>query len=60
MAKAMLGQWDEAASDLHAASRLDHDEEISAVLKKVLSVNCSSPPPVICDGEVACRVINKF
>ncbi|XP_031406981.1 TPR repeat-containing thioredoxin TDX [Punica granatum] len=35
MAKAMLGRWDEAASDLQAASKLDHDEEISAVLKKV-------------------------
>lgn len=31
----MLGQWQEAAKDLHLASKLDYDEEISAVLKKV-------------------------
>ena len=35
MARAMLGQWEEAAKDLHVASKLDYDEEISAVLKKV-------------------------
>ncbi|KAK6947623.1 STI1/HOP, DP domain [Dillenia turbinata] len=35
MARAMLGQWEEAAKDLHLASKLDYDEEISAVLKKV-------------------------
>ncbi|CAL5359907.1 unnamed protein product [Camellia sinensis] len=35
MAWAMLGQWGEAAKDLHLASKLDYDEEISAVLKKV-------------------------
>lgn len=35
MAKAMLGQWEEAARDLHMASKLDHDEEIHSVLKKV-------------------------
>ncbi|XP_043716934.1 FAM10 family protein At4g22670-like isoform X2 [Telopea speciosissima] len=35
IAKAMLGQWKEAAKDLHLASKLDYDEEISAVLKKV-------------------------
>lgn len=33
----MLGQWEEAASDLHVASKLDYDEEIGSVLKKV---NC--------------------
>lgn len=38
----MLGQWEEAAKDLHLASKLDYDEEINAVLKKVLSL---SPPP---------------
>lgn len=31
----MLGLWEEAATDLHVASRLDHDEEIALVLKKV-------------------------
>lgn len=31
----MLGQWGAAAKDLHLASKLDYDEEISAVLKKV-------------------------
>lgn len=31
----MLGQWEEAASDLHVASKLDYDEEINSVLKKV-------------------------
>ncbi|XP_002282720.2 TPR repeat-containing thioredoxin TDX [Vitis vinifera] len=35
MARAMLGLWEEAATDLHVASRLDHDEEIALVLKKV-------------------------
>ncbi|KAK4260456.1 hypothetical protein QN277_003563 [Acacia crassicarpa] len=35
MAQAMLGQWEEAAKDLHLASKLDYDEEINAVLKKV-------------------------
>ncbi|CAN6460930.1 unnamed protein product [Victoria cruziana] len=35
IARAMLGQWEEAAKDLHVASRLDYDEEISATLKKV-------------------------
>lgn len=35
MAGAMLGQWEEAAKDLHLASKLDYDEEINAVLKKV-------------------------
>ncbi|KZV37262.1 hypothetical protein F511_14666 [Dorcoceras hygrometricum] len=35
IARAMLGQWQEAAKDLHLASKLDYDEEISAVLKKV-------------------------
>lgn len=35
MARALLGQWEEAAKDLHLASKLDYDEEISAVLKKV-------------------------
>ncbi|KAL6178254.1 hypothetical protein ACLB2K_049773 [Fragaria x ananassa] len=34
-AKAMLGHWEEAASDLHIASKLDYDEEIGSVLKKV-------------------------
>ena len=35
MARAMLGHWAEAAKDLHLASTIDYDEEISAVLKKV-------------------------
>ncbi|EEF31587.1 Hsc70-interacting protein, putative [Ricinus communis] len=35
MARAMLGLWEEAASDLHLASKLDYDEEIGLVLKKV-------------------------
>ncbi|GMN46030.1 hypothetical protein TIFTF001_015222 [Ficus carica] len=35
IAKAMLGHWEEAASDLHVASKLDYDEEIGSVLKKV-------------------------
>ena len=35
MARAMLGQWEEAAKDLHVASTIDYDEEINAVLKKV-------------------------
>lgn len=35
MAYAMLGQWEKAAKDLHIASNLDYDEEISYALKKV-------------------------
>lgn len=35
MANAMLGKWEEAARDLYAASNIDYDDEISAVLKKV-------------------------
>lgn len=35
----MLGQWDEAAKDLHLASKLDYDEEIGAILKKVVFIN---------------------
>lgn len=40
----MLGQWEEAAKDLHLASKLDYDEEIYNVLKKVLVLPCSSQP----------------
>lgn len=35
MARALLGQWEVAASDLHVASKLDYDEEIGVFLKKV-------------------------
>lgn len=35
---AMLGQWEEAARDLHVASKLDYDEEIGLVLRKVTSI----------------------
>ncbi|KAI9101562.1 hypothetical protein K1719_023806 [Acacia pycnantha] len=35
MARAMLGLWEEAASDLHVASKIDYDEEIQMALKKV-------------------------
>ncbi|KAK1278676.1 TPR repeat-containing thioredoxin TDX [Acorus gramineus] len=35
MARAMLGQWEEAANDLHIASKLDYDDEIYSILKKV-------------------------
>lgn len=35
MALALLGQWAEAAKDLHTASNIDFDEEIRSVLKKV-------------------------
>ncbi|KAJ1437780.1 Thioredoxin-like superfamily [Sesbania bispinosa] len=35
MSRAMLGLWEEAASDLHVASKLDYDEEIGMALKKV-------------------------
>ncbi|PSS08077.1 TPR repeat-containing thioredoxin TDX like [Actinidia chinensis var. chinensis] len=31
MARAMLGQWEAAARDLHVASKLDYDEEIGQV-----------------------------
>ncbi|KAJ6977003.1 hypothetical protein NC653_029014 [Populus alba x Populus x berolinensis] len=36
MARAMLGQWEQAASDLQMASKLDYDDEIGSVLKKVI------------------------
>ncbi|TYI53676.1 hypothetical protein E1A91_D11G021200v1 [Gossypium mustelinum] len=35
IARAMLGQWEDAAKDLRLASKLDHDEEINGALKKV-------------------------
>ncbi|KAJ4837490.1 hypothetical protein Tsubulata_041975 [Turnera subulata] len=35
MARALLGQWEGALKDLQVASKLDYDEEINAVLKKV-------------------------
>lgn len=35
MARAMLGLWEEAARDLHVASKLDFDEEIGLMLKTV-------------------------
>ncbi|XP_022759132.1 FAM10 family protein At4g22670-like isoform X2 [Durio zibethinus] len=35
IARAMLGQWEDAVKDLHLASKLDYDEEINNVLKKV-------------------------
>ncbi|KAG9132632.1 hypothetical protein Leryth_024585 [Lithospermum erythrorhizon] len=31
----MLGLWEEAASDLHVAAKLDYDEEIGLALKRV-------------------------
>uniref|UniRef100_A0A7C9CEK4 Hsp70-interacting protein N-terminal domain-containing protein n=1 Tax=Opuntia streptacantha TaxID=393608 RepID=A0A7C9CEK4_OPUST len=37
MARAMLGKWEEAANDLHIASKIDYDEEIGSALKKVES-----------------------
>ncbi|KAL5844238.1 hypothetical protein ACOSQ3_010291 [Xanthoceras sorbifolium] len=40
IAWAMIGQWKEVAKDLHLASTLDYDEEISVVLKKVLLPCC--------------------
>ncbi|XP_072986472.1 FAM10 family protein At4g22670 [Typha latifolia] len=35
IALSMLGKWEEAAKDLHLASKLDYDDEISSVLRKV-------------------------
>jgi suppressor of tumorigenicity protein 13 len=32
----MLGQWEQAASELQMASKLDYDDEIGSVLKKVI------------------------
>uniref|UniRef100_A0A803PLZ1 Hsp70-interacting protein N-terminal domain-containing protein n=1 Tax=Cannabis sativa TaxID=3483 RepID=A0A803PLZ1_CANSA len=40
IARSMLGQWEEAAKDLHLASKLDYDEEIKDVLKKVPFLLC--------------------
>ncbi|KAL6577789.1 hypothetical protein OROMI_010117 [Orobanche minor] len=36
MAGEMLSQWNEAAKDIHAALNIDHDEQKSALLEKVL------------------------
>ncbi|VAI56438.1 unnamed protein product [Triticum turgidum subsp. durum] len=35
MANSMLGKWEEAARDLHAAPNIDYDDEIRTTLKKV-------------------------
>lgn len=32
----MLGQWEEAVSDLHVASKLDYEEDIDSVLRRVM------------------------
>ncbi|KAK9697048.1 hypothetical protein RND81_08G011700 [Saponaria officinalis] len=37
MARAMLGMWEDAAKDLRIASKLDYDEDIDSVLRKVES-----------------------
>ncbi|KAL9224367.1 hypothetical protein vseg_000405 [Gypsophila vaccaria] len=37
MARAMLGKWEDAAKDLRIASKLDYDEDIDSVLRKVES-----------------------
>lgn len=39
IARAKLGLWEAAASDLHVAAKLDYDEEIGSVLKKVVIIN---------------------
>lgn len=36
----MLGLWEEAATDLHVASKIDFDEEIGMALKTVRHVLC--------------------
>lgn len=36
MARAMLGLWEKAGDDLYMASKLDFDDEIDLVLKKVI------------------------
>lgn len=48
MARAMLGQWEDAAKDLHLASKLDYDEEINAVLKKVFISPVSAITSLCC------------
>eukprot|EP00262_Sarcandra_glabra_P007659 TRINITY_DN2055_c0_g3_i2.p1 TRINITY_DN2055_c0_g3~~TRINITY_DN2055_c0_g3_i2.p1 ORF type:complete len:448 (+),score=106.28 TRINITY_DN2055_c0_g3_i2:881-2224(+) len=35
MARAMLGKWEDAAKDLHSSAKLDYDEELGSILKKV-------------------------
>ncbi|KAJ6411202.1 hypothetical protein OIU84_007876 [Salix udensis] len=35
IARAMLGQWEQAATDLREVSKLDYDDEIGSMLKKV-------------------------
>lgn len=50
----MLGQWEEAAKDLHVASKLDYDEEINAVLKKVCFLSLVSFEGDICEAIMEC------
>jgi len=57
MSRAMLGLWEEAASDLHVASKLDYDEELSTVLKKVI---CLLSQMKSAEGILALFVIVSF
>jgi len=54
IARAMLGQWAEAAKDLHVASNIDYDEEINAFLKKVCFFAPVSFDGNICQASVDC------
>ena len=38
MAKGMLGLWEDAARDLHIASKFDFDGEATVMLKKVIFI----------------------
>ena len=39
MAKGMLGLWEDAARDLHIASKFDFDGEATVMLKKVICIS---------------------
>lgn len=60
MAHAMLGRWEEAAKDLRMASKLDYDEEIGSVLKKVSSVAFIFLQSPICKFLSFCVILIYF
>lgn len=66
MARAMLGLWKEAASDLRLASMIDFDEEIAETLKKVRYSNFFlpiTPPPYVprpCESNIVVMVHTVF
>nr|GEV17292.1 hypothetical protein [Tanacetum cinerariifolium] len=50
IARSLLGQWEEAAKDLHVASNIDFDEEIK--LKQFINT-CKSDPSILSDPSLS-------